>query len=166
MGLDEIRKLKEQAALPKGPKQYKPIAKKSEKKLKQEAEEKAVANKGGGSELDRWFKARRLQMTGFCKNCGKPSCKNDDNYYKFSIAHILSKAIVKSVSTNQFNWVELCFWGDNSCHSQMDNGLLDMTEMNCWDEIVVKFQKMYPDIDPKEHRRIPDILKQYINTDQ
>lgn len=160
MGLDEIRKLKEQAMLPKEKKKY-VLPKKSAKKLKQEAKEKAVRSKGGGSELDIWFKERRLEMRGYCSNCGKPSCKSDDKYYKFSIAHILQKSYVKSVATHESNFLELCFWGENSCHSQLDNGLLDLTEMNCWDEIVTKFQKMYPSIAPAERRRIPDILLQY-----
>ncbi len=117
------------------------------------------------AELDRWFKARRGEMKGFCDNCGKPSCKNDDKYYKFSIAHILPKAYVKSVATHEKNWLELCFWGDSSCHTQMDNNMLDLTEMACWDKIVENFIAMYPFIDKKERRRIPEVLLQYINVD-
>ncbi len=161
---DNLRRIKEQAKFPKAKKTYS-IPKKSAKKIAQEKEQK-TAKKDPSAEKEGWFQEQRKLMTGFCANCGKPSCKNSDEYFRFSIAHILPKAHVKSVATNIFNWVELCFWGEGSCHSQMDNGMLDMTEMNCWDEIVIKFQKMYPAIDPKEHRRIPDILKQYINTDQ
>lgn len=163
MGLEHIRSIKEQAKLPKAKKAYS-IPKKSAKKIAQEKEQK-VARKDLSTDKERWFQERRKEMTGKCSNCGKPSCKNSDEYFRFSIAHILQKAYVKSVATHESNWIELCFWGENSCHSQMDNGMLDMTEMACWDQIVVKFQRMYPHIDPKEKRRIPDILKQYINTD-
>lgn len=165
MGLDELRRIREQRDLPKQPKPRKPIAKKSAKKLKQEAEEKK-SKKDPAAAKERWFQEQRKVMTGKCANCGKPSCKDSDEYFRFSIAHILAKAYFKSVATNDNNWIELCFWGENSCHSQMDNNMLDMTQMACWDQIVVKFQLMYPFIDPKEKRRIPDILLQYINTDQ
>jgi hypothetical protein len=162
MGLEQIRKLKEEAGLPKQ-KVRKQIPKKSKKRLLQEKQSR-IEKSAPSAEKERWFQERRKDMTGKCSNCGKPSCKNSDEYFRFSIAHILEKAYFKSVRTHPDNWIELCFWGDNSCHSQMDNKMLDMTEMACWDEIVVKFQKMYLAIDPKEKRRIPDILLQYINT--
>ena len=120
---------------------------------------------GNSAELNRWFNDRRLELTGYCHHCGKRSCKDDDKYFKFSICHILPKAYVKSVATNPFNFLELCFWGENSCHSQLDNSMLDLIELNCFDEVVVKFQKMYPSIIPSERRRIPDVLLQYIGTD-
>lgn len=118
----------------------------------------------GDAELNRWFADRRLEMTGFCKNCGGRSCRDDDKYFKFSIAHILPKAYFPSVRTHTDNWLELCFWG-KSCHTNMDNKTLDLIEMNCWDEIVIKVQKMYPDIDLEERRRIPDVLRNYIEID-
>jgi hypothetical protein len=119
---------------------------------------------GGGAELKRWFADRRKEMTGGCANCGKPSCKRDDKYYKFSIAHILPKAYFKSVATHPSNWIELCFWGD-SCHTNMDNKTLDLIDMACWDTIVTRFQEMYPMIDKKERKRIPDVLMQYVEID-
>lgn len=114
--------------------------------------------------LTRWFNDRRKEMTGKCAHCGGKTEKHNDATFKCSIAHILPKAYVKSVATHESNFLELCFYG-NSCHSQMDNKNLDLTEMSCWDEIVVKFQKMYPFIIDSEKRRIPDILLQYLNTD-
>lgn len=119
----------------------------------------------GSAELNRWFQERRLEMTGVCANCGRPSCRDDDQYYKFSIAHILPKAYVKSVKTHPDNWIELCFWGENSCHTQLDNNLLDLTELNCWDTVVCRFQRVYPDIVLTERRRIPQVLRNYIEVD-
>lgn len=162
MGLEEIRKLKEQAALPKQPKQRKPIAKKSAKKLKQEAEEKN-GKKDASAEKERWFQDRRHEMTGFCKNCNKPSFKNSNEYFRFSIAHILAKrkSMFPSVATNVDNWVELCA----DCHHNLDNCMIDLSDLACWDEVVVKFQKIYPFIAQEEKKRIPDILLQYLKTD-
>jgi len=43
----------------------------------------------------------------------------------------------------------------------MDNGNLDIIQMNCFDEIIEKFIAMYPDISPSERKYIPDTLLQY-----
>lgn len=112
-------------------------------------------------ELDRWFQERREEMTGFCANCGRPSTKNSDQYYKFSIAHILPKAYFKSVATHPLNFIELCFF-HNSCHANMDHGMLDMSEMRCFDIILKRFLRMYPHIALDERRRIPDVFLSYI----
>lgn len=116
------------------------------------------------TELDIWFKERRKEMTGRCKHCGGHSCKHDDKYFKHSIAHILPKAYFPSVATHPDNWIELCFW-NKSCHTQMDNKMLDLIDMNCFDEIITKFCKIYPSIAKEERRRIPSILLQYIETE-
>lgn len=115
--------------------------------------------------LDRWFKERRKEMTGKCHHCNGVSCKHDDKYYKFSICHILPKAYFPSIATHPSNFVELCFWNKN-CHGNMDNNMLDLIEMNCWDEIVTKFCIMYPSIAEKEKRRIPQVLLQYIEVEK
>lgn len=169
MGIEEIRKLKEQAGLPKPKKAYQ-IPKKSKKKIKQEAEEKRVEtqakelNPGKGAELTRWFEDRRKEMTGRCRHCGNISCKQNDEYYKFSIAHILPKRIFHSVATHPLNWIELCFW-ENSCHTNFDNNTLDLIDLNCFDLIIERFVAMYPSIDPKERKYIPEALLQYLNID-
>jgi len=155
MGLDEIRRLKEHA---REPKEKKP------RKLPPKCRNKK--SQTGSAELNRWFGDRRLEMTGYCSNCGRRSSKHDDIYYKFSIAHILPKAYFKSVQTHPDNWIEICFWGDGSCHTNMDNCTLDMIEMACWNEIVIKFQKLYPLLTDKEKSRVPDIFLKYLNTDQ
>lgn len=133
-----------------------------------ETEDRVVAeitNKPkGNAELQRWFEDRRKEMTGRCDNCGGKTCKDDDKYYKFSIAHLLPKAYVKSVATHPKNFLELCHFG-NGCHSQMDNKLLDLIDMNCFDKIVERVTEMYPHIAPEERRRIPAILREYIKTE-
>lgn len=161
MGIEEIRKIK--SGIPKQPKAIKPIAKKSAKKLKQEAEEKK-GKKDPSADKERWFQDRRMEMTGKCRNCQKPSFKNSNEYFRFSIAHILAKrkSMFPSVATHPENWIELC--GD--CHNDLDNCMIDLTDLSCWDEVVVKFQKIYLSIAPEERKRIPGILLQYINTDQ
>lgn len=162
MGLEEIRRLKEQAKLPKEKKRYK-IPAKSAKKIKQEAEEKK-GNKDPSAEKERWFQERRKEMSGFCKNCQRPSFKKSDEYFRFSIAHLFAKRknMFPSVATHPENWLELC--GD--CHTNLDNCIIDLIDLACWDEVVVKFQKIYPSIASEEKKRISGVLLQYINADQ
>lgn len=129
------------------------------KKTKQEA--------GGKDDitLSEWFADRHKEMTGKCKHCGGRTCKNDSLFFKHSIAHILPKRLFPSVATHPDNWIELCFW-ERNCHGNMDNGILDLIDMHCWDEIVEKFIRIYPAIDPKERRHIPDILLQYVENNK
>lgn len=163
MSIENIRRIKEFGRLPKQPKPRKPIAKKSAKRLKQEAEEKTT-KKGGGADLDRWFQERRKEMGGQCLHCGGITCKDNTEYYKFSIAHLLPKRLFKSVATHPLNWIELCFW-NNSCHTNFDQCTLDITELNCFDIVIERFVAMYPDIAPKERKYIPDVLLQYVKNE-
>ena len=116
------------------------------------------------NDLQKWFEDRRKEMTGKCINCGGKSCRDDDKYWKFSIAHLLPKAYVESVATHPDNWLELCHFG-NGCHSMMDNKMIDLIDMNCFDTIIQKFVKIYPHIDTSERRRIPPILLEYLKTE-
>lgn len=160
---EAIRQL-QLARQPKPKRVKKPIAKKSAKKLKQESEEKKLRN-GEQSDLDRWFNERRKEMTGYCAHCGDKSCKNSDQYFKHSIAHLLPKSIFKSVATHKDNWIELCFW-NKSCHTNYDNKTLDLIDLNCFDEVIRKFVSMYPDIAPEERKYIPDVLLQYLEVEK
>jgi len=115
------------------------------------------------AELERWFKERQKEMTGRCMNCGGKT-EAFTKHYKCSIAHILPKAYFKSVATHSENWIELCFYG-NSCHTNYDNKMLDLIDMNCFDTIIQKFTKIYPSIAQEEKRRIPPILIEYLKTE-
>lgn len=169
MGLSEIQKIKSEATIIKPKKIYylPKVSKKRQAAL--DAQKKAGIEDGivvtGGSELDRWFNDRRKGMTGICSNCGGKSCRDNDEYFKFSIAHILPKAYFKSCATHESNWIELCFW-DKSCHTQMDNKMLDLIDMNCFDLIIERFVKMYPSIAKEERRRIPKVLMEYLETEK
>ncbi len=193
MGLKELQNIRDNRDVPKEKKKY-VIPKISKKRAAQIEKEKAsmanrspkerkqikksvrssvrslVSSEGnkevkGSAELNRWFLDRRKEMTGYCHHCSMASCKNDDKFFKFSICHILPKAYFPSIATHPLNFIELCFW-NNSCHSQMDNKMLDLTEMACWDEIVTKFCKMFPHIAKTERRRIPEVLLQYIEAEK
>jgi hypothetical protein len=161
MGIEEIRNIKARACAPKEKKKY-VIPKKSAKKIKQEAEEKELRG-GDDTLLEKWFKARRKEMTGICQHCGGRSCR--DQHFRSSIAHILPKRFFKSVATHPLNWIELCFW-NKSCHTNLDNNVLDITDLNCFDTVIERFIEMYPSIDRKERKYIPNALLQYLNIDK
>lgn len=118
----------------------------------------------GTGELQRWFEIRHKEMKGVCQHCNGRTEKNRTTY-KNSIAHILPKAYFKSVATHPLNWIELCFYG-NSCHTNFDNKMLDLIELNCFDEVITKFVALYPDIAENEKKRIPQVLLQYIETEK
>lgn len=118
-------------------------------------------------ELPRWYLDRRIEMTGICMHCGGETCKWDDLRYKWSLAHILPKDPIygfPSIMTHPANCLELCYW-NNSCHTNYDNKILLVTQMNCFDIIIERFQEIYPFIAPNERARIPEIFLPYINVD-
>jgi hypothetical protein len=158
MGLEEIQRIKSEAKMPKA-KKVCHIPKKSAKKIEQEM------NAKDNKELWEWFKKQRSKMTGVCKHCGERTMKIDDEKFHYSIAHILPKNIFPSVATHNDNWIELCYYGA-SCHSNLDNGNLDLIDLNCFNEVVEKFVRIYPSIAPEERRRIPQILMYYLETDK
>lgn len=158
MGLEEIRRLKFEASLPKQKKVYS-IPKKSEKRL---AKEKAERESGGDNALDLWFEARRKEMKGKCSLCGGKTEKSNDATYRRSIHHLLDKrpTMFPSVALNEDNWLEVCHFG-NSCHDNIHNRtitwelLFDSAE---WPMITAKFKKIYPYIHPDEYKNIPELL--------
>lgn len=126
-------------------------------------EELKIASASNTGKMQRWFEERHSEMKGTCKNCGGKSQKGKDNY-KCSIAHILPKAYFKSIATHRDNWIELCFY-DNSCHTNFDNHMIDIIDLNCFDEVIQKFVRMYPFIAIEERKRIPKILLEYLKTE-
>lgn len=131
----------------------------------QRSDKDALKVVASSAETNRWFIERRKEMTGRCWNCGGKSCRDNDTYYKFSIAHLLPKKLFKSVRTHPLNWIELCHFG-KSCHANMDNHMIDLIELNCFDEVIKRFVAMYPEIAQEEKRFIPNALLQYVEVEK
>lgn len=127
--------------------------------------DRIITNNGKSGELWRWFKRQRNFMTGKCAHCGGKTQKDDDNTFHYSIAHLLPKNFFKSISTNDNNWIELCYYG-KSCHTNFDHHMIDITELNCFSQVIDKFVAMYPFIDKSERRRIPEVLLQYLEVEK
>lgn len=124
-----------------------------------------IINNGKNGELWRWFEKQRERMTGKCAHCGGKTQKYDNDTFHYSVAHLLPKSLFKSIATHDENWLELCYYG-NSCHTNFDNHIIDISELNCFNEVIEKITKLYPHIAKEERRRIPAILLEYIKIDQ
>ncbi len=136
-------------------KQYslKPVSDKKKEKLKKEKEEQ------GESGLDNFFEAMRPKMKNKCLFCGGSTMKNDDEKYRFSIAHLLPKRPVNkggfpSVATNKDNWIELCYY-NNSCHTNFDNGKISwefIRDSKEWDIVKEKLLIVLPLVSEEERK--------------
>lgn len=173
MGLEEIRRLKEQASLPKQPKTRKPIAKVSEKKKKQLREEKKLTEQarefGNPAEGDQeqWFKDRMAENVPVCMNCGMEAAwllqPEYERIWRACQAHILPKrkAQFPSVATHPLNHLILFpVWGGHlcGCHDEYDSGWYNATTMKVWELAKSKFKQFESAISPSERRRIPEQL--------
>lgn len=140
---EEQIKKNQMARMPKGKKAPVPLKPISDKKAAQLKEEKALRGEGD-TQKEKWFKARRKEMTGTCQcGCAGKSSKHDEINFRSSIAHIFPKATFESVALHPMNWVERAFWG--GCHSNADEGGLDKwPNMADWEDIKEKFFILAP----------------------
>ena len=114
---------------------------------------------GGENEMDKFFSDMRKKMKNKCLFCGSTTMKNDDEKFRFSIAHLLPKRPVDkggfpSVSTHEDNWIELCFYG-NSCHTNFDNGIISwefIKDSKEWDIIKEKLLNVLPQVAEEERK--------------
>lgn len=152
MGLEEIRKLKLEAGIPK-PKKVYYFPKKSAKKI---ISEKIAREAGTDEGMDRWFEDRRKEMTGKCCLCGGVSEKKNDETYRRSIHHLFEKrkSMFPSVKTHPDNFLEVCFYG-NSCHQNIHNGTITfelLRDSKEWEMIKEKLLNVIPFIPPEERK--------------
>jgi hypothetical protein len=171
MSIEHIRAIKAAAGLPK-PKKYKPIAKKSAKKLKQEAEERDIIKESvelgkstGIPDQEQWFEDRMKESLPVCMNCGmeanwllQPEYKK---IWRACQAHILPKRKTQfpSVATHPMNHLVLFpVWGGHlcGCHNEFDSSWFNATTMKVWGIAIHRFKEFESAIAPKERYRIPE----------
>lgn len=136
------------AEITTGPKPKKAIAKFSDKKLAEIAEEKKKTGEDN-TQKEKWFKARRKEMIGVCScGCTQKSSKHDDINFRSSAAHIFPQRLFPSVQFHRLNWVERAIWAtqkSSSCHTNMDNRSMDLwPNFEDWDDIKAKFHELAP----------------------
>lgn len=128
----------------------KPLKKVSDKK----AAEIEALKTSGDSKMDLFFQSLRKGMTGHCLFCNGSTMKKDDEKFHFSLAHLLPKAIFKSVATVPDNIIELCFYGE-SCHTNFDSGKITwefIKDSKEWDLIKEKLLNVLPMVAPEERK--------------
>lgn len=133
------------------------IAKQSEKKKEQLKEEKPKRDL-----QTKWFKDRVAASKGKCIECGSKINKSNFSFAIMAVAHVLPKRNNQfpSVATHPDNSLELCV--TNGCHGKYDRSWEDAAQMKCWPLAIEKFLMIYPWIDPKEKKNLPEVLLQEI----
>lgn len=143
-------------------KEKKPIAKVSAKKA---LENKQSKEAGSDSTMDLFFAANRKLMTGRCLFCNGNTMNSDDDKFHFSLAHLMPKAIFKSVATHPDILIELCFYGE-SCHTNFDNGIITwefIKDSKEWDVIKEKLLNVLPMVAIEERKnKLYDRLKKLV----
>lgn len=118
--------------------------------------------------MGRWFLSIRPRLTGVCQHCGGKTMavdKEADSKFHWSICHLFEKSHFPSIKTHDENYLELCYYSP-SCHKNMDDKTLPLTQLNCFDEVVRKFCILYPLMTREEKRRVPSFLLQYLEVEK
>lgn len=118
-----------------------------------------LASKGitVNNDLELFYLLRKHQMSGICSEGRCTNSTNPDHpkYYRWSICHIVPKALIKSVATNEHNWIELCM----GHHGDFDNTFEIASKMQCFAEAKRKFQLFKHLIPPEELRKVNPYLQ-------
>jgi hypothetical protein len=99
-----------------------------------------------------WFKARRKEMTGYCcePHCKNKTNKDNDTYFRWSICHIVPKALIPSVAYHPLNFIELC----QQHHQEFDNTFDRAAKMGCFINAKRRFDLFKYLIPNNEFRKI------------
>lgn len=139
----------------KKPVRRKPIRKVSIKLLQKRAKEKKDRN-GKPTELQQWYSEIMAREKPVCWETG--SYINAESFHS-SVAHILPKNIFTSVKAHPLNYLILISWGGIHDKSHRWD---TFQKMKVWPLAVERFKQIYPAIDPKERRLIPECLMRHI----
>ena len=144
MGIEDIRRLKFEAGLPKVKKTY-TIPKVSEKRQKKLDEQKAEGQKKPASklELDIWYnhvREKHWGSGGYCK-CMECGLKIGVEYSRHATAHLLPKKLFRSVATHELNY--LILGAHCGCHYLTDR-VDKFVTMITWPEAARRIKIMMP----------------------
>lgn len=104
-----------------------------------------------------WYVLKKHEMTGVCieGDCKNMTNKYNNEYFKWSIAHVVPKKLIPSVATHPENWLELCW----QHHSEYDSNFEKASKMQCFAEAKRKFQLFKDLIPPEQLRKVnPHLL--------
>lgn len=156
MGAESIRRIKEDALLPKKKKVYF-IPKVSKKRRQSDREEKEHRN-GEDTEQQKWYKAIIASEDRVCWNCNADLSRLSRDEMFSCVAHVLPKSIFPSVAMHHHNYMILGRYCN--CHGQYDSSWENASKMPIFKEAVDRFIIMEPDI--SERSKIPDVFLHYI----
>lgn len=112
-------------------------------------------------QLNKWFEnaTEELRRCPYCEECGEyiPAA-----YFRHATAHVLPKAIFRSVATHPAN--RLFLGAGCGCHSKFDSAWSNAQEMKVWPKAEKIFLIIYPDIAEEEQRKIPYCLLKLIES--
>lgn len=113
----------------------------------------ALSKGDGDGEKDRWFSARRKELTGTCQcGCARKSSKHEDDFFRSSCCHIFPQRLFASIQLHPLNCVERNFW--DGCHTNMDNKSMDLwPKFADWDDIKERFYMLAPLLTDEERAK-------------
>jgi len=156
MSAESIRKLKEEALLPKKKKIYF-MPKVSKKKQKIDREERADRN-GEDTDQQKWYKLTISSCDRVCWNCNADLSRLSRDEMFSCVAHVLPKSIFPSVATHPDNYMILGRYCN--CHGQYDSSWENASKMPIFKEAIDRFVIMEPEV--VERSKIPDVFINYI----
>jgi len=157
MGLNEIRKLKFEAGLPKPQKTYS-IPKVSKKRAAQiEADKKAGLKPAGKLELDKWFHDIWIKHFGIGGTCRCMECGEQINeaFSRHATAHLLPKKLFKSVATHELNY--MIYGAGCGCHEKTHR-VDKFIQMKTWPEAARRIKILIPLLPMDELRYLSNQL--------
>ena len=112
--------------------------------------------------LDLFFGNAAIELSKhpYCENCGEFI---DERFYKAATAHVLPKRKVFGFPSVACNPLNKLFLGSGcGCHHEYDTSWDDASKMQIWSKVVLIFIELYPFIEEKEKKNIPEILRLHI----
>jgi len=145
MGLEEIRRLKENAGKPK-PKKVYVLPKKSAKRIAQEKAEKEAGTKPATKlELDKWFDDIKREYfddgEGRGATCMECRAYIPVQFARHATAHLLPKKLFKSQATHPLNF--LILGAGCGCHEKTHR-VDKFVQMKVWPEAARRIKEMIP----------------------
>ncbi len=137
MSIENIRKIKDDALLPKTKKIY-VIPKVSAKRKSAIGGKTFVVDE----ELENWFKMK-MRLPKVCDNCGTRLNSLNEKEWRGSHHHILDKSLFPSVKTHDLNHLVLGFY---CCHSQWHTSIENAKKMPIWNYAKRKVQMFIDEV--------------------
>lgn len=134
---------------------HRSTVKETARKLSQTDQDKQAQKKA----LDKWYVLAIEQMPGRCEECNERLIIFAPWAAKSFVAHVLGKALFKSVATHPINKVYLCL----ICHTNFDNwGEEKVMKMVIFPKILDISLQLVQHLHQSEQNKLPEYVKALI----